>query len=167
MAQSLALCGWRNPFLWGAGLILGGWLALEGAEFLLVERPTTPMTVELACQLFERGPRPGASSEEVEAWLMHRGIFPVSHPSKRRVRYGIHCREEGARLEDRWMDARGSKTVAELAGLDAKEVHSYLRVEYPDAARTLVSQTEIRTYYFFDANDRMLRYWIGEIIYGP
>jgi hypothetical protein len=60
------------------------------------------------------------------------------------------------------MDCRGSRTVAECAGLAVDTVHSVIRVSYPDARRPLIGQIEVTVYLFFNADERLIRHWSDE-----
>jgi hypothetical protein len=136
--------------------------ALGGLYFLVVGRPTTPMTVACADRLFGQGVQPGQTRGEVEAWLATQGIPHSSATQPERISYDISRRREDVTFKGWWMDCRGSRTVAECAGLDVDAVYSVIRVSYPDAERHLIGNTEVLVYLFFDADGRLIRYWPDE-----
>lgn len=124
--------------------------------------PKTPMTVTRANDLFQAGVRPGQTRAEVEACLASQGIQPEQGASAAQVCFCVlHRRDDTALLGD-WIGSRGNQTVAELAGLDINDVYSVVRVTYPDADRSLLSRTEVRTYLFFDEHERLIRQWVDE-----
>jgi hypothetical protein len=131
---------------WGSRSIVG----------FVVGRPTTPMSVGRADQLFRKGLHPGQSREHVEAWLAAHGIP-----------YDVLHRRDDVTFKGWWMDCRGNQTVAECAGLGVDSVFSVIRVSYPDADRFLLGRTQITVYLFFDGEDRLLRHWVDEFNLMP
>ncbi len=128
--------------------------------------PSTPMTVSKADNLFAHGVQPGQTVDEVKAWLASRSIPPQSSSTANGGYYSNLCRREDATFESWWMDRLGNQSVAECAGLNGDNVHSIMRVEYPEADRSIFIVTRITVYLFFDENERLIRYWIGKFFVG-
>jgi hypothetical protein len=124
-------------------------------QHVLFGFPATPMTEEKANQMALAGPPPSSTLAEVEAWLNAQGI--TSNPPGQGASYDIIRLSADARWE---MDQVGHQTVAECAGLKTGDVHSYVRVWYPDADRYYMGKDRITIYFFFDGNDRLLKHWV-------
>jgi hypothetical protein len=118
-------------------------------------RPTTPMTLKAAKQQFAVVSVAGKSQDAVQAWLSSQGIL-----------WDVLERREDTTFKGWWMDCLGRQTVAECAGLNVDDVHSVVRVRYPDASRYFLGQTEITVYFFFDAKGLLLRQWASEFNMG-
>jgi hypothetical protein len=133
----------------------------------LVGWPSSPMTVIQAEWLFSKAVKPGNSVEEVRNWLISQSI-PDSRNTNdvfHTVHYDLDRRPEGGNLST---DQHTNRTVAELAGLQNEDVHSIIRVQYPEADRfPLGCWTAITVYIFFSAEGRAIRYWIHENEFGP
>jgi hypothetical protein len=123
--------------------------------------PSTPMTRAEAERRFVRAVPTGTSGDDVKKWLAGQGI-PPGNVSGTSPHYDVFRRED-CTSNGRWgMDQIGDKTAAEWAGLPTDNVAWYIRVEYHDAARGLLSSTEIDVYLFFDGEDRLLKCWVSE-----
>jgi hypothetical protein len=144
---------WQSRWSWSVTLLLGSLVGV--LYYALVGFPRTPMTKARADRLFSQSVRPGQSREEIKAWL-----------DSQNIGYDVLDRREEVIYKGWWMDCRGNQTVAECAGLDVDSVDSVIRVIHPDAARGLLSQTEVAVYLFFDSKGRLLRHWVDEFHYG-
>jgi len=133
--------------------------------------PATPMSVSVAERLFAIAVTPGSSVEDVRNWLASQSIPDGRNVGDwaHTVYYDLDRRPEGGNLSiDRTIDLTGDHTVAELAGLQNKNVHSIIRVQYPDADRFLFDcWTAITVFVFFDAEGRVIGRWIHENEFGP
>jgi hypothetical protein len=129
-------------------------------QHLVVGFPTTPMTVEQADRMASAGPPPGSTLAEVEAWLASQGITsnPASSPGPSYDIWPYRNHRHG--LSRSSMDNVGNQTVAECAGLRTDDVYTYVRVWYPDADRYFLGKDRIIIYFFFDADDRLLKHWV-------
>lgn len=116
--------------------------------------------VPQADRLVASGVHPGQNRQEVEAWLASRGIRAGSAHGDTSYLV-LHRRDEESARE--WMDMLGNQTVAELAGLDGADVHSIIRLSNPVPVRpSFFGHMQVKVYFFFDANDRLIRYWVTE-----
>jgi hypothetical protein len=52
-------------------------------------------------------------------------------------------------------------------GLSRPSATRLIRVSYPDADRSLLCQTQITVYLFFDGNNRLLKHWVDEFYLMP
>jgi hypothetical protein len=145
-------------------LLVGGGV---GLYYAAVGSPRNPMTTARADVLFGGGVQPRQSRRQVETWLASQGILPAASFRPEVVSYNLLRRREDEILKGWWMDCNGNQTVAECAGLDVDKVYSFIRVTYPDSARFLFGQAEVRVYLFFDAEDRLIRHWSDQFIYCP
>jgi hypothetical protein len=142
-------------------------LGLYFAYRSFVGWPATPMSVSEAEQLFSKVAKPGSSVEEVRNWLASQCIPDIRSVNDRdhKVYYELSQRPEDGKLS---IDQTGDRTAAELAGLQNENVHSIIRVQYPEADRLLLdSWTAISVYIFFDVDGRVSRCWIHENEFGP
>ena len=155
---------WQSKWVWSAALLIGG---LVGVYFAVVGQPTTPMTSARANRLFGQALRTGQSRAEVEAWLASEGIPRGARFPDRGINFDILQRRNDLPGNSPWMDGRGNQTVAECAGLKVDSVSSVIRVSYPDADRSLLCQTQITAYLFFDGNNRLLKHWVDEFYLMP
>src|SRR5262245_19392322 len=103
-------------------------LALHYGYRAVVAWPATPMTVARAETLFGQGTRTGQTIDEVEEWLASQGVVPEF--TRERACHSVHHRPKDSRD---WFDSARGQTVVEWAGLSADDVHSFMRVSYPDA----------------------------------
>jgi uncharacterized OB-fold protein len=119
------------------------------------------MTAARAEALAAKGVHPGQSRSEVEAWLAAQGVPREWTFRPTRTCYGVLHRREDVTFPGWWMPCRGSQTVAECAGLRVDAVHSVVCLCYP-ASASLLGQTEVTVYFFFDKNERLIRHWADE-----
>jgi hypothetical protein len=119
------------------------------------------MTAARADALAARGVRPGQTRTEVEAWLVAQGIPHEWTFRPTRTCYGVLHRREDVTFPGWWMPCRGSQTVAECAGLSVGAVHSVVCLCYP-ASASLLGDTEVTVYFFFDKDERLIRHWADE-----
>ena len=132
----------------------------------LVGWPATPMTLAEAESLFSTAVKPGNSVEDVKNWLASQAI---PHSSKaKNIFHDVHYEFVQPPESGSWQDATGNRTAADRAGLQNENVHSMIRVRYPEADRfPLDSWTAISVYIFCDAQGRVIRHWIHEDEFGP
>jgi hypothetical protein len=117
--------------------------------------------------LFGQAVRTGQKRAEVETWLASEGIPRGSGFPDRGISFDVLRRRDDLPGNSPWMDCRGNQTIAECAGLKVDSVSSVIRVSYPDADRSLLCQTQITVYLFFDGNDRLLKHWVDEFYLMP
>ncbi|WP_169975559.1 hypothetical protein [Tautonia rosea] len=156
---------WRHrPGLWVTALVLCGCVALHfpPITYLVVGRPKTPMNVADAEHLIGQVASLGETWEDVQARLAGRDITPEHRPGRPLCDILLRDEWDAEGADGEWMDGQGDQTVADLAGLDPQEVHSIIRLWYYDANRSIVSNTEVMAYLFFDAESRLLGRWVDE-----
>jgi hypothetical protein len=162
---------WQSRWVLSAALLIGGlvavYYALVGVYYAVVGRPTTPMTSVRANRLFGQALRTGQNRAEVETWLASEGIPRALGFRDRGIGFDLLQRRDDLPQNGPWIDGRGNQTVAECAGLKVDSVCSLIRVSYPDADRSLLCQTQITVYLFFDGNDRLLKHWVDEFYLMP
>jgi hypothetical protein len=139
----------RVKRIWIFGIASG--VSFLSLVFFLFGRPSTPMTLKDADQLFNNVSVAGNSREAVQAWL-----------SSQRILSDILERREDTTFKGWWMDCVGHRTVAECAGLNIDDVYSVIRVSYPDSKRYFWGHAGITVYFFFDAKGLFLRRWANE-----
>jgi hypothetical protein len=55
-----------------------------------------------------------------------------------------------------------------MRGLDVEQVHSVIRVEYPDAQREcLIFEGRVSVYLFFGSDNCLIRLWVDEFFFYP
>lgn len=124
------------------------------------------MTVADAEHLLGQVAQPGETRGNVQARLAGRDITPERRPGRPLCDVLLRAEWEAEGDDGEWMDRQGGQTVADLAGLDPLEVHSIIRLWYYDADRSLVSNTDVKAYLFFDAEDRLMGCWVDEVHIG-
>jgi|GEM_PF-3763428 len=85
----------------------------------------------------------------------------IANEAVRRTCYGVLLRREDVTFPGWWMPCRGRRTVAECAGLSVDAVYSVVCLCYP-ASASLLGDTEVTVYFFFDKEERLIRHWADE-----
>jgi hypothetical protein len=127
--------------------------------FVVVGLPKTPMSVAQADRLFGEGLRIGQGRDAVENWLASQGITRPSEYPEGGVKYYLFDRSGETHLfKVFWMGAGELQSWAKVLGLDIDSVQSFIRVNYPDAARYPFDHVGGDVYLFFDGEKRLLQY---------
>jgi len=123
------------------------------------------MTVDRANQMISQSLLPGASYEQVEAWLAAQGIREgrppgrIPDPPPEFLFVGSSEVDEPYYEIHDWEGYRIVSAAIE-AGLRQGQFYRTIHIIYEDAARPLRKRLTI--YLFFDADNRLLKHWVAE-----
>ena len=115
-------------------------LLTAGATLLLIRANKPTLPEQLTQELDERFPK-GTTRRTIEAWLKTQPTrIEKTHPFHRAI---------------------GGKSIDEIAGVEISDVEYTLLATF-DETRWVICDYEISVYMFFDKDDRLIKYWIGE-----
>ena len=165
---------WRSPVLFLSVYLAA--TALVGVGMTVFLRsfvsgsPTTRMTLTQAEQVASEAP-PGDTPQQMEGW-----ISKVASRSKipelaacgfaRKHKNGVFYLEPtlwppGTERSESDLTPWKPPAAAEDAGLKKDDVHSVFEIRYPHSDVTSNGYDVVTIYFFFDAEDRLIKHWVA------